>query len=67
MEKTKALVTSKTFILAVIQALIAMIVVFDTQYPGVGALIMAKSVLDIVLRMMTTSAIGSLISDPKQN
>lgn len=65
MEKTKALVTSKVFILACIQALLAVIVVFETQYPGVGWLLGAKSILDIVLRIYTTVPIGSFISDPQ--
>ena len=57
---TKSLLGSKTFWLAVVQAAIAVVVVFDTQYPGVGVLMMLKSVLDIVLRIITTAPIDRL-------
>ena len=56
----KSLLQSKTFWLAVIQALIGIVAVFATTYPSIGGLLVAKSVLDIVLRMVTTTEIVSV-------
>ena len=53
----KSLYTSKTFWLAVIQALIAIVTVFSSSYPGVGIFLVVKSMLDIILRIETTTAI----------
>lgn len=61
MNDTKALIQSKQFWLAVIQAVAGIVMVFATAYPQVGWLIMAKSVVDIVLRLMTTQPIGRII------
>lgn len=57
----KSLVTSKTFILAVLQAATGVIVVFATAYPGAGWLLVAKSLVDIVLRLYTTQSIGRIV------
>lgn len=53
----KSLLHSRTFWLAVLQGVIAIVVVFNTTYPQWGWLLMAKSVLDIVLRMVTTEPV----------
>ena len=65
MDSAKALVTSKTFLLAILQAAIAVIIVFETSYPGAGWLLGVKSILDIVLRIYTVQPIGSFIRDPQ--
>lgn len=54
--KTKKLLQSKTFWLAIIQAVIGIVVVFTTAYPelqAVGSIAIAKSLLDILLRTVT--------------
>lgn len=53
----KSLYKSKTFWLAVGQALIAAVTIFSTTYPEVGGFLLAKSVIDIGLRMMTADPI----------
>jgi uncharacterized membrane protein len=58
MYPTKTLFSSKTFWLAIIQALIAAIAIFQGSYPGIGQLLILKSMLDIALRFITTSAIA---------
>ncbi len=57
MEQTKSLFESKVFWLAVGQAALGAVVSFATAYPGVGWLMIAKSVLDIALRLATTTTI----------
>jgi hypothetical protein len=56
----KALVQSKTFWIAVLQALLGAATVFNTAYPEVGLLLLVKSALDIVLRIYTTQTISSV-------
>jgi len=54
--KAKTLVQSKTFWIAVIQAVIGIVVVFTTAYPelqAVGGIAIAISLLDILLRTIT--------------
>jgi len=58
----KALIQSKNFWLAVIQAVIGVMVVFSTAYPTVGGLLIAKSVLDILLRIITEAPIFGVFS-----
>ena len=41
------------------QALVGIIAIFATQYPSVGALVIAKSCADIFLRLITTTAIAT--------
>jgi hypothetical protein len=53
----KSIFTSKTFWLAIAQASLGSIVIFSTAYPSVGALVIAKSVLDIFLRFLTTQPV----------
>jgi hypothetical protein len=49
--------TSKTILLAIAQAIIGIVVVLETSYPGVGGLVMAKSAMDILLRFITDAPI----------
>ena len=60
MQQTKALIQSKVFWLAVIQAAAAVLVVFNTNFPQIGWLLMVKSAVDIVLRMATDTTITSI-------
>lgn len=43
------------------QAVIAVVIVFQGYYPDAGWLLMAKSMLDIALRMMTTKPIEGVL------
>ena len=49
---------SKTIILAAIQAALGLLVAFGTEYPEVGSIVVAKSLLDGLLRAVTNSPIG---------
>lgn len=53
----KNIVQSKTFWLAVGQAVIASIGIFENSYPTVGWLLLVKSVLDVVLRTFSTGEV----------
>lgn len=53
----KSLFSSKTFWLATIQAVAGAIAIFATQYPAIGGLLFAKSIVDIVLRLLTTEPV----------
>lgn len=53
----KSLFSSKTFWLASLQGLIAIVVIFQGAYPAMGALMILKSVLDISLRIATTQPV----------
>lgn len=44
---------SKTLWIAVMQGVIGVVVVLETQYPSIGAVAVAKSILDIALRTIT--------------
>lgn len=50
---TKSIFTSKTFWLAIIQALIGIVVAVQIEMPEVGGLLLIKSVLDMSLRFVT--------------
>lgn len=56
----KTLIQSRTFWLACAQAIMAIIVIVETNYPGLelgGTVIFLKSGLDIWLRMQTSKTI----------
>lgn len=53
----KLLLKSKTFWLAVIQAVAGVVVVALTQLDMVGYIAVFKSIVDIVLRLITTEPI----------
>ncbi len=44
---------SKTFWVAIVQSLIGAVTIFATAYPTIGVIIIAKSLLDIILRLLT--------------
>lgn len=52
------LLKSRTFWVAVIQAVIGAVAIFATAYPTIGGLLVAKSVLDIALRIVTNKPIS---------
>jgi len=56
----KSLLQSKTFWVAVIQALAGITVVALTELDLVGYVVFFKSFVDVVLRMITTSPIDSI-------
>lgn len=58
--KTKSLLSSKTFWVASIQAVIGIITVFIAAYPelqAVGIIAVGKSILDVLLRTVTSTEI----------
>ena len=55
----KSLLQSKTFWVAVLQAVAGIVAVFYSSYPAVGELLVAKSALDVILRVVTSTAIGT--------
>lgn len=54
----KSALLSKTIWLAIIQAVVGGLVIFFTQTDMVGYIAITKSIGDIILRMVTTEAIG---------
>ena len=48
---------SKLIWIAIIQGALGIAMVFESQYPGVGAVVIVKSALDILLRFATTTAV----------
>lgn len=60
MEYGKTLFSSKTFWIAVIQAVAGIVVVALTELDLVGYIATFKSVVDIVLRMITADPITKL-------
>ena len=53
----KSILTSKVFWVAVTQGIIGIMVAVDSVYPGIGWVVVAKSVLDIWLRFVTTTSV----------
>lgn len=51
--KTKNLFKSRTFWVAVVQGVLGVLVVVMTEVPEFGGLVVAKSVLDVALRLVT--------------
>lgn len=56
--KMKQWYLSKTIWLAVLQGVIGVVVAIGTQIPDVGWWMIAKSVLDILLRAITTDPVA---------
>lgn len=56
----KSLTNSKTFWLAVVQAIGGGVVIFLTQMDLVGYVAIVKSVMDVILRLMTDEGIDRI-------
>ncbi len=50
--------TSKTILLAIVQAAGGIFLALTSEYPDVGFLFMAKSVIDFIMRYFTSEEIG---------
>ena len=57
----KTLFSSKTFRLAIFQAVVGGLIIFFTEMQMVGAVAIVKSFADIALRMVTEGKIGSIM------
>ena len=57
----KKLIHSKTFWLAVSQAVGAVLVVALTELDMMGGVLIVKSVVDILLRLQTDEPVGSIV------
>ena len=53
----KSLLQSKTFWIAVSQSIIAVIVIFQSNYDLAGGVLLVKSALDVFIRLSTTEAV----------
>lgn len=62
MENMKSLFRTKTFWLATAQAVVGVLAIFASAYPEVGGLMIAKSIIDVILRSYTAEPVGSLFS-----
>ena len=54
----KSIFCSKTFWVAVIQGVVGILTVVGTQVPDIGWILIAKSVLDVLLRAITTQPVS---------
>jgi hypothetical protein len=57
MEKVKSLLKSKTVLLAILQAVVMVLVAVQTEMPELAGVGVAKSVIDVVVRLITTEPI----------
>lgn len=62
----KSILKSRTFWLAMTQAAIGLVAVLATSYPDVGALLVLKSLLDVILRYETTTEIFTPTTPPQE-
>lgn len=53
----KSIFSSKVFWVATAQAVIGVIAVFASAYPTIGGLLVAKSIVDVILRLITTEPV----------
>jgi hypothetical protein len=54
----KNILTSKTFWLAILQGILGVVVVVSTSIPGVGWLMIVKTIIDIGIRMITAQPVS---------
>lgn len=54
----KSILKSKVFWVAILQGIFGVVVVLESAYPAVGWVAIAKSVVDIILRGMTTTPVA---------
>jgi len=54
----KSIFKSRTFWLAVVQAVLGAVVAVDFSQPTIGIAIIAKSVIDVVLRFLTDTPVS---------
>lgn len=54
----KKVIKSKTIQIALLQAIIGIVVIFQTEFNTIGGFAIAKSVLDMVLRSVTTKPLS---------
>ena len=50
---------SKTVLLALAQAVAGIVVVFQASFPELGWIAIAKSLIDVYVRSITTTSLGS--------
>ena len=48
---------SKTIIIAVLQAVVGIIAAFIVQFPGLAYLITSKSIIDVIIRVVTNTKV----------
>lgn len=58
METKKSIFKSKVFWIAVVQGIIGVLVVMETNMPEIGWIAIVKSVLDMGMRMITTAPVA---------
>jgi uncharacterized membrane protein len=58
MIQAKSIFKSKTFWIAVLQAIGGVAVTFSSAYPKVGVFLILKSLVDIALRVATEQPVG---------
>ena len=56
----KNIISSRTFWLAVAQAVVGGVAVIDKVHPTVGIILIVKSVIDVILRYLTTEPVTIL-------
>jgi len=54
----KSIFLSKTFWVAVLQAAVGILVVVGTSAPDIGWIMVAKSILDVILRVISTGPVS---------
>jgi hypothetical protein len=57
MKRLKELYKSKTVLLAILQAVVMVLVAVQTEMPELAGVGFAKSVIDVVVRLITTEPI----------
>jgi hypothetical protein len=57
----KALIQTKTFKVACLQAAVAIIIIFNGAYPEAGWLLIVKSLVDSYLRMITETPVAGIL------